>query len=71
MALATDVVSRVPLVDLSGAFEPGPRRWAVDAIGRACEDVGFLVITGHGVADDVVQRIDRLADSSPCPKTRR
>ncbi len=52
-------MSRVPLVDLSGAFEPGPRRdRAVDAIRRACEDVGFLVITGHGVDGEVVQRID-------------
>ena len=51
--------SRVPLVDLSGAFEPGPRRdVAVDAIRRACEDVGFLVITGHGVSGDLVQRVD-------------
>ena len=65
MVLVTDVVSRVPLVDLSGAFEPGPRRdEAVAAVGRACEDVGFLVITGHGVADDVVQRIDDAAHSA-------
>ena len=59
MRSATAVASRVPLVDLSGAFEPGPRRAeAVDAVRRACEDVGFLVITGHGVADEVVERID-------------
>ena len=49
----------MPLVDLSGAFEPGPRRdEVVEAIRRACEDVGFLVITGHGVADDLVRRVD-------------
>ena len=56
---ALKVASRVPLVDLSGAFEPGPQRdQVVDVIRRACEDVGFLVITGHGVSDEVVQRID-------------
>ena len=49
----------MPLVDLSGAFEPGPQRGeVVEAIRRACEDVGFLVITGHGVADDLVRRVD-------------
>ena len=49
----------MPLVDLSEAFEPGPRRdAAVDTIRQACEDVGFLVITGHGVADDLVRRVD-------------
>ncbi len=59
MTLSAGVASRVPLVDLSGAFEPGPRRdTAVDTVRRACEDVGFLVITGHGVADEVVKRVD-------------
>ena len=56
---AASIASRVPLIDLSGAFEPGPRRGeAVDAVRRACEDVGFLVITGHGVDDGLVQRAD-------------
>ena len=62
MALSTGVVSRVPLVDLWSAFEPGPRRdAAVDAIRRACEDLGFLVITGHGVGEDVIRDIDAAA----------
>jgi isopenicillin N synthase-like dioxygenase len=47
------------LVDLAGAFEPGPRRdEVVDTIRRACEDVGFLVIAGHGVPHGLVQRVD-------------
>ncbi len=55
----TAVVSRVPLVDLTGAFEPGSRRdEVVEAVRRACEDVGFLVITGHGVPDDLMARVD-------------
>ena len=59
MTSAVTVTSRVPLVDLSGAFEPGPQRdQVVDVIRRACEDVGFLVITGHGVSGDVVRQID-------------
>ena len=62
MTLSTGVVSRVPLVDLEGAFEPGPRRKeAVDAIRRACEDVGFLVISGHGVGEDVIRDVDAAA----------
>ena len=57
--LSPSVVSRVPLVDLSGAFEPGLRRdEVVRAIRRTCEDTGFLVITGHGVVGDLVQRVD-------------
>ena len=62
MMHSTQVASRVPLVDLSGAFEPGPRRdGAVDAIRRACEDVGFLVITGHGVPEHVIGDTDAAA----------
>ena len=59
MTVAAGAVSRVPLVDVAGAFEPGPRRdEVVDTIRRACEDVGFLVITGHGVPYGLVQRVD-------------
>ena len=62
MTVSAGVLSRVPLVDLSEAFEPGPRRAeAVDAIRRACEDVGFLVITGHGVDPEAIRRIDDAA----------
>ncbi len=51
--------SRVPVVDLTGAFESGPSRdRAVDQIRRACEDVGFLVITGHGIPDDAIRLIE-------------
>ena len=59
MTSALNVTSRVPLVDLTGAFEPGPKRKeVVEAIRQACEDVGFLVITGHGVPDEAVHGID-------------
>ena len=59
MTLTPSVVPRVPLVDLSGTSEPGPRRdEVVEIIRRACEDVGFLVITDHGVPDDLVGRVD-------------
>ena len=62
MTSAVKVASRVPLVDLSGTFEPGPQRdHVVDVIRRACEDVGFLVITGHGVPAEVVHQIDDAA----------
>jgi isopenicillin N synthase-like dioxygenase len=51
--------SAVPVVDLTGAFEPGPRREdVVDTIRRACEETGFLVVTGHGVPDEVISGIE-------------
>ena len=59
MTLSAGVVSRVPLVDLTDAFAPGPRRdETVEVIRQACEDTGFLVITGHGMPGAAVERID-------------
>ncbi len=59
MTSPSSMTARVPLVDLSGAFEPGTQRdEAVDAIRQACEDVGFLLITGHGISAELLQRVD-------------
>jgi isopenicillin N synthase-like dioxygenase len=30
-------------------------------VDRACRELGFFLITGHGVADDLLPRLDRLA----------
>ena len=43
-------MSVVPVVDLESAA-------AVDEIARACERIGFLVVTGHGVPDELVGRM--------------
>jgi isopenicillin N synthase-like dioxygenase len=39
----------VPVIDISGAFER-----VADDVGRACRDVGFLTVVGHGVAEKLV-----------------
>jgi len=52
----------IPLVDLSLAFEPGPGRdLAVETIAQACRDIGFLIITGHGIPEPVVSSIENSA----------
>ena len=50
----------VPIVDMSpfhsgSAAERGQLAALVD---RACRDIGFLVITGHGVAPGLLARVD-------------
>ncbi|MGW0038076.1 isopenicillin N synthase family dioxygenase [Gordonia sp. NPDC003376] len=49
----------VPLIDIS-AFRDGTdadrRRVAAD-VDRACRDIGFLIITGHGVGPDQIRRV--------------
>jgi isopenicillin N synthase-like dioxygenase len=54
-----DADASIPVIDISG-FGSGDRaahQQVVDAVGRACERVGFLVITGHGVSETVIGAI--------------
>ena len=48
--------SPVPTIDIS-PFRDGPpdaRQAVVDAVRQGCEEIGFLVITGHGVPQDAI-----------------
>lgn len=46
----------VPVIDISGlrSDDLGRRRAVAHRIGAACEDVGFLTVTGHGVDPSVM-----------------
>jgi len=51
-------LTSVPVIDvapLSGG--PADRRVVARAIGRACEDIGFFTIVGHGVDATLVRRM--------------
>lgn len=62
---STDAVAlgAVPIIDLTPARTGGPggRRAVAAEIGAACESLGFLVVTGHGVP---AATIDALIASS-------
>jgi isopenicillin N synthase-like dioxygenase len=51
--------STVPVIDIgpSLAGEPAGSKRVAEAVGAACESLGFLVIEGHGVADALVRRV--------------
>jgi isopenicillin N synthase-like dioxygenase len=53
----------VPQIDLTPWLAGGPaERLAVArAIGRACEDIGFFTIVGHGVEPGLIDRMDRVS----------
>jgi isopenicillin N synthase-like dioxygenase len=53
----------VPLIDLAPLLAGGrsERISVAQAIGRACEDIGFFTITGHGVDPGLVERMDRVS----------
>lgn len=51
--------SSIPLIDVSALRGPdGPaRRATAAAIGRACEEVGFIYVSGHGVPEETMSGI--------------
>jgi isopenicillin N synthase-like dioxygenase len=49
-------VTAIPVIDVSGlaSADPAVRRATAAELGRACEDVGFLSVVGHGIPPEVV-----------------
>ena len=58
---ATD--SSVPIIDISGYFEGAmaEKLTLAKQIDEACRNIGFLVITGHGVSSDLIERTQQLS----------
>ncbi len=55
----------VPIIDLSDfrTGDAGKRREVVDEFARACTDIGFLVIKGHGVDPTLCGDAEKAADA--------
>ncbi|PKU23441.1 isopenicillin N synthase family dioxygenase [Telmatospirillum siberiense] len=51
----------VPVIDIAAASSPEGRLAVARAVGEACRDIGFLVITGHGVPKTLIERVERTA----------
>ena len=51
----------VPIIDVSGIFSDSldERKAVATKIGRACEDIGFFVITNHGIQQHVLDNMWR------------
>ncbi|MBB5938780.1 isopenicillin N synthase family dioxygenase [Streptomyces zagrosensis] len=50
----------VPVIDLSMARQEGSRAAVAQAIGHACENSGFFTVVGHGVGQDLIDRVYAL-----------
>ncbi|WP_158100882.1 isopenicillin N synthase family dioxygenase [Variovorax sp. JS1663] len=63
MSLVMDRVDAIPVIDIQPFFSGSPagRREVAAAVQRACEGLGFLVVTGHGVPDAVIDDLYREA----------
>jgi isopenicillin N synthase-like dioxygenase len=57
------MLTRVPVIDIapSLAGPAGGRRAVGREIGRACEEIGFFTIVGHGVEPGLLRRMDDVA----------
>jgi isopenicillin N synthase-like dioxygenase len=49
----------IPVIDIGPyrAGDPAGTKRVADAVGAACERIGFLVIAGHGIPDALVRRV--------------
>ena len=52
-------MAAVPVLDLA-AFGGAGRADAAWRLDRACRDIGFLVVTGHGVPAELIARMHRV-----------
>src|SRR5262245_24204586 len=53
----------VPVIDIGPFLEGSPegRRDVAAEVGRACEDIGFLIVAGHRVPDAMVRAMSRVS----------
>jgi isopenicillin N synthase-like dioxygenase len=53
----------VPVIDIAPYLtgDEAGRRQVAAAVDRACRDIGFLVISGHGIAPELVDETRAVA----------
>lgn len=56
---------QLPVIDVSSLLQEGvgevSELSAAEQIGKACRDVGFFYIVGHGISDDLCHRLEQLS----------
>ncbi len=54
----------VPVIDLTPYREGTPEGKALVAeqIGQACRDIGFIVVSGHGISEYLIKRTRDVSD---------
>src|ERR1700761_7576681 len=52
-------MSAIPVIDIAPLLNgsPAEQRAVADALGRACREVGFFYITGHGVPAELMAKV--------------
>ena len=56
------MLTTVPVIDVAPLTgSEADRRLVAREVGRACEDIGFFTIVGHGVDGGLVRRMDDVS----------
>src|SRR5258707_4994146 len=55
--------SRVPVIDISPFLTEttAGKQKVVEEVARACEEIGFLVISGHGIPTTLIREVNSIA----------
>lgn len=58
-------MTQVPIIDISALFggDTAACREVANKIGQACRDIGFIVIVGHQVRDELIDRVWKSTQS--------
>jgi isopenicillin N synthase-like dioxygenase len=54
-------MTTIPIIDIASFLDGTDREGVAAAVDAACRDIGFMVITGHGVELDLLHRTRELA----------
>ena len=67
--MTTGFLSEIPLIDLGPYFsgDPAAKRRVAGEINRACEGIGFFLVSGHGVDPALCESIRRESRAVLCP----
>jgi len=57
------MTSRIPVIDIAPYFSgnEAARRLVAEAVDGACTDLGFLIVSGHGVPDSLIGDMRRVS----------
>ena len=54
--MATPDTMKIPTIDIAPFLDGSDRAAVAARVARACESIGFLVVTGHGIGSGVLER---------------
>ena len=54
-------MSQVPIIDLAPYRSGEDKADVARAVNKACQEIGFLIVAGHGVPDALIAETERVS----------